>query len=797
MKKRLALLLAGLLCAAAVSAQPYSYGLDPQLDARHIAAFQARMDSIRAHRPTVALVLSGGGAKGAAHVGAIRYLEELGVPIDMVLGTSMGGLVGGLYAAGYNAAQMDSIIRHIDWGIALSDKVPRDYISYNENKYKEKYVVSVPFYYSKKDLLRGQEDEVFEGTAQRYDDLHLGAEDNKTATPGVLGSLPSGFVFGQNVGNIFSSLTIGYQDEMNFIDLPIPFVCVATEMVTGTAKVWYSGKLNTALRSTMSIPGLFTPIKEHGMVLVDGGMRNNYPTDLAYKLGADLVIGVDLHTDYLGYEGLNNLYDLIMQATDMLGRESYERNYRHTEITIMPDLTGYNMLSFDTEAIDVILQRGYDAAVKEKENLLTLKELTEGDTLRRHAAPAFNLDAGSVEVDGVEINGVSDRDSRYLLSKLNIKSSQKLSRSQIEDAEATIYGTKAFDYVTYELRGDKEPYRLHFNCKKGPIHQVGVGGRFDTEEIVAVLLNVGLNVHNLSGHALDFTAKVGTNPYADLHYYFKPIKGPTFNLNLNYRFVDRNKFAIGDNRLKFTYHNFRTDVFLSNIRWSRMDLKGGVRNDWFNMASMMSENGLEGTLPGAPRNSYLSLFLSGRADTFTDGYFPDRGVRFGLDYSWVALGLMERITPFHTLQLDFKTVLPVARPFAILPFAGIRMAMSPEGIPVPFMNVMGGRMAGRYLDQQIPFIGINNAEATGPFLAIAGVDFRFRFLKNHYVTAIVNAGDDAGAFRDWFHAQNSRGFIGAGLEYAYDSIVGPIRADIHWSSITRSVGAYFSLGFDF
>ena len=793
MKKFFSTLSALLVCAA-VLAQPLSYGLDAKLDAAHIAAFRARMDSIRASRPTVALVLSGGGAKGAAHVGVIRYLEELGVPVDMVLGTSMGGLVGGLFASGYNAAQMDSIIRNIDWNVALSDRVPRDYISYSENKYKEKYVLSVPFYYSKKDL--AGESEVFEGTGQRYEDLHLGSDaKDASLTSGMLGSLPSGFVYGQNVGNIFSSLTIGYQDEMDFLDLPIPFVCVATEMVTGTAKVWYSGKLNTALRSTMSIPGLFTPVKEHGMVLVDGGMRNNYPTDLAYMLGADLVIGVDLHTDYLGYEGLNNLYDIIMQTTDMLGRESYEHNFRHTEITVKPDLEGYNMLSFSKDAIDDILQRGYDAAVGQKENLLALKELTYGDTLRLSAPPAFNLDKRAVEVDGVEIDGVSDRDSRYLLGQLKINAGEKLTREEIEDAEATIYGTKAFDYVTYELRGDEEPYRLHFNCKKGPIHQIGAGARFDTEEIVAVLLNVGLNVHNLWGHALDFTAKVGTNPYADLHYYYKPVKGPTLNLDLKYSFVDRNKFAIGDNRLKLTYHNFRTDIFLSNIRWSRIDIKGGVRNDWFNLSSTMVEKGDEYSFQGA-NNSYVSAFLSGRADTFDDGYFPTGGFRFGVDYSWVFAGLMEKIQPFHTVKLDFKSAVHVGGPVTLLPFAAVRLALSPTIIPVPFINVAGGRMAGRYLDQQIPFIGVNNAVAMDPMLAIAGFDLRVRLFKDNYLTAIVNVGDDAPAFRDWF-GPSSRGFIGAGLEYAYDSFIGPIRADIHWSSITGHIGAYFSLGFDF
>ena len=157
---------------------------------------------------------------------------------------------------------------------------------------------------------------------------------------------------------------------------------------------------------------------------------------------------------------------------------------------------------------------------------------------------------------------------------------------------------------------------------------------------------------------------------------------------------------------------------------------------------------------------------------------------------------MEKIQPFHTVKLDFKSAVHVGGPVTLLPFAAVRLALSPTTIPVPFINVAGGRMAGRYLDQQIPFIGVNNAVAMDPMLAIAGFDLRVRLFKDNYLTAIVNVGDDAPAFRDWF-GPSSRGFIGAGLEYAYDSFIGPIRADIHWSSITGHIGAYFSLGFDF
>ena len=127
-----------------------SASVDPEADAEAIARMRARMDEIRKHRPTVALVLSGGGAKGAAHVGVIEYIEELGIPVDMVLGTSMGGLIGGLYALGYSVDQMDTLVRNMDWNWALSDRIPREYVSYTDMKYKEKYLLSIPFFYDRR-----------------------------------------------------------------------------------------------------------------------------------------------------------------------------------------------------------------------------------------------------------------------------------------------------------------------------------------------------------------------------------------------------------------------------------------------------------------------------------------------------------------------------------------------------------------------------------------------------------------------------------------------------------------------
>ncbi|MBR3074528.1 MAG: patatin-like phospholipase family protein [Bacteroidales bacterium] len=320
------------------------------------------MDRIHSeqHRPTVGLVLSGGGAKGAAHVGVLKYLKEQEIPVDAVFGTSMGGLVGGLTALGYSPEYLDSLLRALDWGVMLTDRIDPSYYSFARKQYRETYLVSIPFHYAKQDFQNRIDEQV------RYSDRRGSDE---FGTNNLMSSLPSGYVYGFNVNNMLSSLSVGYQDNMSFTKLPLPFFCVSADIVSLKSKNWTSGSLKTAMRSTMSIPGMFKSVRTGGMVLVDGGVRNNFPVDLAKATGCDIIIAVNLSDKDLSYSQVNNLLDIVMQFVTMLGRESMEQNIGAADVFIKPDLDGYNMLSFTPVAIDTMINRGYVAAKGKAEEL--------------------------------------------------------------------------------------------------------------------------------------------------------------------------------------------------------------------------------------------------------------------------------------------------------------------------------------------------------------------------------------------------------------------------------------------
>ena len=795
MKRIIAFILLA-ICLSSGGQAASARGVDPQADAEAVTRMRKKMSEIRKHRPTVALVLSGGGAKGAAHVGVIEYIEELGIPVDMVLGTSMGGLVGGLYALGYTVPEMDSLMRNMDWNWALSDKLSREYVSYSDSKYKEKYLFAIPFYYERDYYKMKLADEHRFDDIRRHEVLHIGADNEGGADMlknNLLGSLPSGYIYGQNVSNLISSLTIGYQDSTDFQSFPIPFACVATDMVSGKAKIWHSGKMNTAMRSTMSIPGIFAPVRTEGMVLVDGGMRDNYPTALAREMGADIIIGVDLSQDKRSYMQVNNIGDIIGQGIDMLGMDAFEKNVQIPDVKIKPYLPEYNMMSFSKQAIDTIIVRGRQAAEAQDSLLRMVAVKTAGTYKAEHKPKAFDFHADSLMIDEIEIKGVLAKEKLLLMDRMNLVPGQKISREGLDDMVARIYGTHCYDYVTYELLGSEEPFKLVINCKKGPVHQLGIGVRADTEEIVSVLVNLGINVHRLHGHSFDLTGKISANPYVQAKWSYDVPQIPTVNASASFRWTNMGMLNFGTNNLSLNFFNARQEVYLSNMKWKFLDVRGGLRNDIFNIRNIKSSQIIDDYDTSNLSNDFVSLFVDGRTDTFDDGYFPTKGVNAGVSYAWSFAGIPDMIHNFHTLQADAKVVVPGSDGFAFIPSFNCRFLMGRD-IPLAYFNAIGGSLPGRFVDQQLPFIGVTNLVAMENIMTMFRTDFRFTLARNHYLTGIINYVRSSDTFMEY---GKGMGNFGAGVEYSFDTIFGPFSANIHWSDFTGKVGMYLSAGFNF
>lgn len=786
--KRLLLIIACVACCLGLSAQEKSsagFGLDPS-DEAAVAWMRARSDSIRQHRPVVALVLSGGGAKGAATIGALKYMEQYEFPIDMVLGTSVGGLLGGFYAIGYTPDYLANLIREMDWDLILSDTVDPRFMPRRRIAYKEKFALSFPFYY--RDQVNLDLSDFADFTDGRLNLSATAVEDaTRLVGDNLLKSLPSGAAYGQNVNQVISSRTVGYSDSTDFFKFPIPFACVSTDVVSGRAKVWHNGSLNMAMRSTMSIPGIYVPARSGNMVLLDGGMRNNFPVDIAKDLGADIVIGIDLINDHpdMSADKIRNIKDVVMGALGMFAGDSYDRSLRELDIRIKPELTGYNLLSFSTEAVEFMLLRGYRAAEEMAPKLDSLRAVIGPEKMQFKGHRAIDIADKPVLIDSILISGVGEKDAAYIRSNLYINDRSFVNSRILGDEVSRIFGGGTFDYVNYELLGTEEPYKLHIKGQKGPVHQFGVGFRLDTEEIVTAILNLGLNTNSLRGSSLDLNTRISPNPYLDMVYRFVPAKGPSFNLRSYLRFTDRNSVLFGENYFNVSFWNIKQELFLSDMDLNGYNISTGISNDISRFRRIAGTTVVGSYDSTAGVRDFLGAFVSARKNMLDSSYFPETGVSAGVRGE-VFTSLFGIFSADAVLPLSFWR-------FSLVPQGYLRFVMG-DDVPLFYSNIIGGDIAGRYADQQIPFMGINNAIFRRNYLGMGRLDLRYRAGSNHYITLTGNASWD---FLNFSQIASGEFIWGAGAGYAYNTIVGPLKFDIHYSSLTGGLGAYVSVGFSF
>ncbi len=792
-----------LLSAFPAAAQSSPNGLstdsvDPRADASTIREIRRRLDRIRStqKRPTVALVLSGGGAKGAAQVGAIKYIEELGIPIDFVCGTSIGGLVGGFYAVGYRSDDLAELFREQDWNIMLTDRIPTSFVPYSTKMGQATYLVSFPFHHP----ATGGEEQGFYTLHEQRRSLD-GPGTGRTLLNSLSSSLPAGYANGFNVNNLLSSMMVGYQDSTSFARLPIPYMCVAGDVVSSFAKNWGSGNINTAMRSTMSIPGLFNPVRIGNMVLVDGGVRNNFPTDIAKAVGADYVIGIELSDAQPDYSEVNNIGEILGRFIAMLGTDTFAKNVGKCDVFIKPPLDEFNMMSFNATAVDTMLLRGYRAAQEQHDALINIRQRT--GRVRNQTAgrrPATDISKTPVRLSAIEYNGVNEKEAARLARITALDINAPLDKKTIDEAMYRLQATGAFESITYSLYGRNEPYRLVFHCNPAPIHDFALGLRADSQEGAALLMSIGLGVHRLSGSKLDVTARIAQNQRFSAHYALDLADLPTFNVAATFARYRGNLGSEHDHlRYDVTYFAHREEFYVSGLDWTQLDLRAGIINRAYKIhentlfAQMLKQEGLP--LAG----DYIGVYLQSNLYTLDNHYFPTRG--FSLmaraHYDFIQPGSTS-FTPILRGCIDFRSAIPLTDQWAIVPDVRLRTIshFGEEVVDdVSHTNYVGGLLAARYVDDQLPFFGLHRVIATGDYLINAVASVRWNPLKDFYLSAMGGMLIHDNELPRLF----SRPVVDTwalGVEAAYNLPVGPIKLNLHWSN-QEDWGASIAIGFDF
>jgi len=749
-----------------LQAQELTYGMDPARDSAAFARFRVRMDSIRRHRPTVALVLSGGGAKGAAHIGVLEHLDSLGLRPDLVVGTSIGGLVGGIYACGHSGKELEQVFLSQTWDTLLRDLISTRYDALAQKDFDARCQLSLPFGRLNRDFF-----------VQRGRDRHIRRN-----------LLLSGVVQGQNVSNLLGSLTMGHADECNFLDLPIPFVCVATDMVSARPKIWHSGSLAVALRSTMSIPGLFSPVKTNDMVLLDGSMRSNFPVEVARALGADTVIGVDISAPSLQAYEMNTLVDIIAQTTDVLGRETYDAAVSSTDIYIRPDLREFSLLSFNESDIRTMIRRG-QTAVRQQAARLAALQGAPSSPQNNSLSPLSD----TISIAAVSFVGIDEKAKTFLSHLLHL--GNQVTQREVQDAVDVMMGTKAFGMVTYQFLGPRPPYILQFTCQPSAVNTLGVGVRFDTPEMGAILLQAGFNTHSLTGSRALIEGRLGQRSSLKATYGFRSHDGLGFGIAASTEHIRHGTFFSDNYDFQTDFRHNRGELFLDVTTWKKLNLRAGALIDHWHLYSFLADYSLPVTAFDTlgRDNAYMALFAQMRSDTYDDPYFPTQGLRSNIQARFFFPSLMDSTGFFYTLSGSIETAL-AAGPVIFMPYAAVRYV---SHFSVPYMNALSVTTSSRILEQQIPFVGLGDAVACQRLVSTAGLTLRVNVIGKHYVALLGQALHQSDELYSHLLADRSSSALGLGIEYAYRSPVGPLRLIGHWSSFDHKFGLLLNLGVDF
>ena len=742
-------------------------------------------------RPTVGLVLSGGGAKGMAHIGALKIIEDLGIPIDYVVGTSIGSIIGGFYALGYDADELDSLVRAQDWDVLMLDQVDRRNVSFSFKEDNDRYLLAIPFLNHK----------------------NLTEETEADKGKGLLRNMPSAYVSGQNLDQLFTKLSVGYQDDIDFNTLPIPFACVAVDLNTKEEVVWHSGDIVTAIRSSMSIPGYFAPVQVGDRYLIDGGMLNNLPVDVVKQMGADYVITIDLHHYKKARPDTDQtIPEMVATMLSIMNGEKYHSGIAASDIVISPNVSEYGVLAFDEKSVDALIDSGRVAALEVMPQLRSLAgHLKEYPDLEQQRPPhAVDLSRDSVLISQMEVHGSEASEVAWLLSKTDIAPGKYVSGDDMDKAMNFFYSTRCFRKATYSIAGkEDEGYRLKINFIPQRVHQAGIGFRFDSEEMASILLGVSLNKRKLFGSKLDFEVELGLNANGMLRYGYTFRNLTRLNVTAQLLHTSMDVYAdlsvyeeepvkqkYGLDRTE-RYNVFRSEVNYQITGWKSADIQFGVRYDNMECREMSAVNFIDGHYKAQAAIPYASW----RLDNLNDAYFPTQGFQLRLEggayFIWGEKNLYNDDNTSYSqrsyeAQLDFKAAIPLSERVTLVPQLWNRWLF---GNPFNYYsNYVGGTMYGRYTQKQIPFIGLNHTYAVHDRLDVARADLRIKLFKQHYLNLTANYMFNWGVIRSLNMFEHHYGF---GAAYAVNTFIGPIQFLVHWSDLSRKVGFHFSLGYDF
>ncbi|MFC5047915.1 patatin-like phospholipase family protein [Aquimarina hainanensis] len=718
----------------------------------------------------VGVVLSGGGAKGLAHIGALKIIEDAGIRIDYIGGTSMGAIVGSLYAAGYNAKELDSIFRSVDFDMLIQDNIPREAKTFYEKEDAEKYAISLPF-----------------------DRFKIG--------------LPKSLSKGQNLYNQFAQLTSHVSHITDFDKLPVPFFCMAANLETGEQVLLDKGYLPDAVSASGALPSVYDPVELNGILMTDGGVANNYPIKEIKKKGAQVVIGVDVQDSLMSRKNLNSVANIMLQISNFRTIKDMKGKVSSTDIYIKPDVQQFSILSFDQR--DAIIANGEKAALRKLEQLKQIKQQQ-----RRKKKPSISIPKGtdSLRIENLAITGNKQYTRAYIKGKLKLKTPSTTTFNKLNQGFNNLSATGNFDRINHKLTDNTLSLDLKESENKMLLR---FAVHYDNLYKTAALINVTRKKILFNNDVLSFDLALGDNIRYNLDYYID--NGFYWSVGIKHRFNTLKKTVpfdfikeytdisgIGINTVDIDYTDFNTQVYAETLLNQNLSL--GIGGEAKRLVIVSETIGTdENQLPRTvfDNTNYWSLFSYLKLDTYNNKYFPSKGLLFDSDIhtylfvSDVDFLFLKDFKPYSILKSKFGYATPL--------FSKLSMNVQVEAgsfigsTDISSLDFALGGFGAQTINNLIPLYGYDYISFTTKSFLKGLLTLDYEFAKKNHLNFSVNAanvGDKIfSSAKEVFSLPID--YSGFAIGYGIDTFAGPVQVKHSYSPELKESQWYFSVGFWF
>ena len=734
-------------------------------------AASAQTDSTIVQRKKVGVVLSGGGAKGMAHIGVLKVLEKAGIPVDIVTGTSIGSIVGGLYSIGYNSHSLDSMVRAQDWTYVITDKEDLRKQSLLDRKKANTYLFSTGLTIGKHSVNAG------------------------------------GLIKGKNLAELFQKLFVGYTDSLDFTnDLKIPFACVATNIMDNSEVVFHSGRLPQAIRASMSIPAAFSPVRIGDMVLVDGGLKNNFPVDVAREMGAEIVIGVTLNGRPKTAEDITGTMKIVGQIIDVNCVNKYAENKALSDLWMNVDPHGYSTASFTAEAIDSLIRYGEEEAMRHWDEIIALKKrIGIDDSFRPLIYHPLRPNAMTERqhVTSFSFENMTPQAERFLIQKFHLNKVDSIDAKMEQELTTSMRMDLFYQTAECQLVPEDGGVRVVLSAGDRKSLQLHAGVRYDTEESAALQLGLDIPLKTAVPVETDITLRLGKRLMArgEITVHPRSFTRPTFSYTFRRNDVD--VYTNGDLDYNIRYNQSQAEFLPINFDLRHFNLQMGLRWDFLHYRNKLgSESAKDVTLENQHFFSYRARLTLNTEDNWN---FPTRGARFNAEYAYLTNNFAQldvidadgnkqgKTAGMSDVNANWRMSFTIGNRFTIQPMIYGRLLFG-AFVPAVFGNTVGGEWFSHYVEQQIPFAGIGNMEYVRQQFVAAQLQAQERIGKSSYVLLRVAAGQQSEKLKELFDYST---MTGAQIAYYYNSLFGPIGATLGYSNHTKKGYFFINLGYEF